>query len=326
MSCDTVPLSFDNLTSLWRDTSLNLRWDSVFVLPLWLKAWWHEFGARLEEYMLAVRENGKIIGIAPLRVKEGRAAFIGSADVCDYLDFAIATGKDTAFFTALLDYLRHNGIKELYLESLRADSATYTHLVELARRRGCSVSCTLDNVSLDLELPAVWEEYLGLLTAKQRREVGRKLRRLQEAGEVQYSIIEDKDTVRETMDVFLKLLRASRKDKSDFMTAPMESFFRSIADTMATAGLLRMGVLKIRTIPVACVMCFDYNDTIYLYNSGYDPMYSYLSVGLLSKVLSIKDSIERGKTIYDFLKGAEEYKYRLGGREIPIYSCRITIS
>ena len=70
MSCDTVPLSFDNLTSLWRDKSLNLRWDSVFVLPLWLKAWWHEFGAGLEEHMLAVRENGKIAVLGVL-IREG---------------------------------------------------------------------------------------------------------------------------------------------------------------------------------------------------------------------------------------------------------------
>jgi hypothetical protein len=64
---------------------------------------------------------------------------------------------------------------------------------------------------------------------------------------------------------------------------------------------------------------------VYLYNSGYDPTHSYLSVGLLSKVLSLKDSIDAGRNTCDFLKGAEEYKYRLGGREIPIYSCHIAL-
>ncbi len=83
--------------------------------------------------------------------------------------------------------------------------------------------------------------------------------------------------------------------------------------------------MSIRALPVATVMCFDYNNTVYLYNSGYDPPHSYLSVGLLSKVLSIKDSIERGRKRYDFLKGAEEYKYRLGGKEIPIYCCSIAL-
>ena len=164
-----------------------------------------------------------------------------------------------------------------------------------------------------------------MLIPKQRHELGRKLRRLYEAGDIEYSTIEDRDAVQGIMDVFLKLLRDSREDKAAFMTPGMESFFRSVAEAMAKAGLLRFGMLKINGLPVACVMCFDYNDKVCLYNSGYDPLHSYLSVGLLSKALSIKDSIERGRKTYDFLKGAEEYKYRLRGVEIPIYSCRIVL-
>ncbi len=71
-------------------------------------------------------------------------------------------------------------------------------------------------------------------------------------------------------------------------------------------------------------MCFDYNNTVFLYNNGYDPQYSFLSVGLISKALCIKASIERGRGKFDFLKGAEEYKYRLGGKEVNLYSCQIS--
>jgi CelD/BcsL family acetyltransferase involved in cellulose biosynthesis len=325
MSYSLTEQSFDSLISSWTDLRDCLAWNSVFVLPYWLEAWWREFGTGAEKRLCDIRENGNIIGIAPLMVKDGRASFIGSADVCDYMDFVIAPGKEQAFFTLLLDHLRHSDISELYLESLRPDSAAYTNLVDLAKNQGCTVSCTLEDVSLDLDLPAAWEEYLEMLTTKQRREVSRKLRRLYEAGDIEYSTIEDAQTVPETMDVFLKQLRDSRRDKATFMTARMESFFRSIAETMAGAGLLRFSILKIHALPVASVMCFDYNDKVYLYNSGYDPLHSYLSVGLLSKVLSIKDSIERGRKKFDFLKGAEEYKYRLGGKEIPIYSCRIAL-
>ena len=109
------------------------------------------------------------------------------------------------------------------------------------------------------------------------------------------------------------------------MTAQIESFFRSVAGTMAEAKLLRLGILELDAVPTAMVTCFDYNDTVYLYNSGYDTEYSALSVGLLSKVLCIKDSIQRGRKRFDFLKGAEVYKYHLGGKEIPLYSCQVSI-
>jgi len=71
---------------------------------------------------------------------------------------------------------------------------------------------------------------------------------------------------------------------------------------MGQAGLLRLGLLELNAIPVATAMYFDHNDTVFLYNNGYDPQYSFLSVGLISKVLCIKDSIERGRRKFDFLR------------------------
>ena len=94
---------------------------------------------------------------------------------------------------------------------------------------------------------------------------------------------------------------------------------------MAAAGLLKLGILEMDGHIMAAVICFDYDDRIYLYNSGYDPGFNYLSVGLLSKVLCIKESIESGKKIFDFLKGDEPYKYNLGGQEVPLYRYQISL-
>lgn len=73
------------------------------------------------------------------------------------------------------------------------------------------------------------------------------------------------------------------------------------------------------------IMYFDYRNNVYLYNSAYDPDYKSLSVGIISKARCIQDSIEKGKRIFDFLKGPEQYKYYLGGKEIPLYNYRISL-
>ena len=153
----------------------------------------------------------------------------------------------------------------------------------------------------------------------------RKLRRLSESGKLNYHFVDNLETVAGTMDTFIRMFAESRPDKATFLTGQRESFFRLLADTMARAGLLQLGVLELDDQPTAMIMCFDYNDCRYLYNSGYDPEYNSLSVGLLSKVLAIKDSIQRGIKSFDFLKGAEAYKYHLGGKEVPLYRCQITI-
>ena len=317
--------SFASLNSYWTDSRHNLNWGSIFVFPGWSQVSWQVFGSGAELYLGVVRQREKIIGIAPLLVKEKTASIIGSADVCDYLDFIVAPGMGRDFFSVLLDDLRQKGINHLDLRRLRPDSTVLTDLVAIAKERRYDIRCQLVDVSLELELPSTWDEYLATLTGKQRREVRRKLRRLWEAGNVDYHIVEDSAAVHDVMDTFLKLFSESREDKATFMTAQMESFFRSLADTMAEAGLLRLGILELDTLPTAIVMCFDYNDCVYLYNSGYNPRYSALSVGLLCKVLCIKDSIQRGRKRFDFLKGGEPYKYHLGGREIPLYSCHIII-
>ena len=317
--------NFSYLKSYWNNPSHNLRWNSIFVSPIWLQVWWQAFGAEEELYLRTVREREKIIGIAPLRLKDKRARIIGSADVCDYLDFVVTPGMEENFFTALLNDLKQTGINHLDLSPLRPDSTALTNLVPIAQSQGHEVLYHLEDVSLELDLPSTWEEYLLVLTTKQRHEVRRKLRRLSEEGKETYHLIKDKTAAHNAMDAFLKLFTKSREDKATFLTTQMDSFLRSLVDSMAEAGLLRFGILELDTLPVAIVMCFDYHDCIYLYNSGYNPQYASLSVGLLSKILCIKESIQEGRKRFDFLKGAETYKYHLGGREIPLYRCQITI-
>lgn len=314
----------DSLASSWIKLR-HLRWDHIFVLPCWLEVWWREFGSGAEPYLCAVRQGETVIGIAPLLLKGEKTSFIGSADVCDYLDFVVEPGREQDFFDILIDNLRQKGIGRLDLNCLRPESTAAANLVSIARNRGYEVSWNQEDVSLELDLPATWEEYLEMLTAKQRHEVKRKLKRLQEVGDIDYCVVDDNEAVPYIVDVFLRLFRDSREDKATFMTAQVESFFRSVAKTMAEVGLLRLGILQFNASPAAAVMYFDYNDMVYLYNSGYDPQYSSLSVGLLSKVLCIKDSIQRGRKRFDFLKGNEMYKYRLGGNEVPIYSCQIVL-
>ena len=316
--------SFGSLASYCLESRYPSMWGCIFVLPPWLEVWWHEFGFEAELYLGTVRQGGTLTGIAPLLLKGAEAFFIGSADVCDYLDFIVVPGRESDFFNILLDDLRWRGISRLNLRPLRPNSTVLTHLIGIARGRRYEVSCEVEDISLELDLPPTWQDYLRTLTQKQRHEVRRKLRRLWEAGDVNYRVVEDSESASQSIDIFLRLFRESRQDKAIFLTARMESFFTSLAKAMGQAGLLRLGILELGHFPAAAVMCFDYKNTVFLYNNGYDPQYGFLSVGFISKVLCIKDSVERGKGKFDFLKGAEEYKHRLGGKEMTLYGCQVS--
>jgi CelD/BcsL family acetyltransferase involved in cellulose biosynthesis len=325
MSYTIFENSLADLNAYRIDSQQKLNWSSVFVLPDWMQVWWHVFGAGNEMSIRTVRDGDKVIGIAPLMIKDRTACFIGGTDVCDYCDFVTVPGREKDFFNAWLDDLKNRDIESLDLKHVRPDSTVLKSLSDIAEERGYAVATAKEDVSVEMDLPATFEEYLDLLDTKQRHEVRRKMRRLTEEGKIEYRFIDKGGALMLAMNTFFKMFVESRQDKAVFLTEQMKSYFNLLADTMAGNGLLRLGVLELDSKPVAEIMCFDYNDCIYLYNSGYDPQYVSLSAGLLSKVFAIKDSIEQGKKRFDFLKGDETYKYHLGGKEVPLYRCRISI-
>jgi CelD/BcsL family acetyltransferase involved in cellulose biosynthesis len=164
---------------------------------------------------------------------------------------------------------------------------------------------------------------LLLLNGKHRHEVRRKLRRLLEAGRIDFKSVAEVEDAHAGMDYFLRLFKLNRPDKFAFMTDRMEAFFRCLSEEMAGCGILKLFFLEVDDTRTAAAMCFDYAGTRYLYNNGYDDRYSQLSVGNLSKVLSIQDGIRAGLKKYDLLKGAEVYKQRLGAEPVSLYRCRI---
>jgi CelD/BcsL family acetyltransferase involved in cellulose biosynthesis len=314
--------SFESIYDTWKKLYEDSTTAPIFASPEWSKIWWQQFGSETKLYLGAFKQGSRVTGIAPLQIKGDIATFIGSIDVCDYLDFVVAPGSEDAFFGELLDNLRAAGTLRLELAPLRPESTVRTGLMNTASKYNWKTACSQEDVTVELDLPSSWEEYLQLLSGKQRHELNRKLRRLNEEGDLAHRTVTD--TSQPDIDTFLRLFRDSRQDKAAFLTPQMESFFRAIGQAMAEQNLLRLNVLELNNKAVAATMCFDYKDTVYLYNSGYEPDYGWLSVGVISKALCIKAAIERHKKRFDFLKGDEAYKYHLGGQEKPLYSCSLS--
>ena len=295
------------------------------MLPSWLEVWWQHFGNGSEPYIVSIRYKDRPIGVAPLWIQEKTARLVGEGSVCDYLDFVVAPGKAHIFYSHLLDHLKREGITRLVLKQLRPDSSVFTYLIPVAEKMGCQIDFESSDQSYELELPPSWDSYLNELTGKERHEIRRKFRRLHEAGHINYRTVDEVSAVRSEMETFLTLFKSNRADKSAFMTGQMLSFFRDLALAMAKDRIVKLSFLEIDGKAIAAVMCFDFQSTMYLYNNGYDRQYRSLSVGLLCKVLNIRESIQSGKKTYDLLKGSEPYKHRLGGKPIPLYRCDIGI-
>ena len=311
----------DRLKGYRPDDGSRLEWDCLFMLPPWLGPWCSYFGEGAQTHLYVVKKSDEVLGVAPLAVTGDTASLISDSDLIDYSDFIVAPSREIEFFSILFDHLRREGVSRLQTGRVRADSTALSCLQAYSTPLGWDVSCNPVDVLYEIDLADTWEGYLGILSAKERHETRRKFRRLESAGRVGQRVVEDKKDVLHAMDIFISLFRSNRTEKAQFMAGNVESFFRSLAVEMADAGLLMLFFLELNDKPVASTMCFDYRSTVYLYNNGYDRHFDHLSVGLLSKVLSIQESIKRGRKKYNFLRGSEAYKGRLGGHPVRLYRC-----
>ena len=281
--------NFDNVFAHWQRNDGNLPWNCLFVLPVWLKTWWQHFGGDAVLRLLSVRHEGRIVGIAPLQRRDDTLRLIGDHNVCDNLDIIVAPQHATEFYHCLINYCQQNGIKRLELEPVRGDSSVMTQLLAVAEKRGCGFTYADIDVSYELNLPDSWEDYLSILRGKERHEIRRKLRRLDDAGQLNFRRVDVARSFKEDMETFFDLFRSNRSDKADFMNDQMVAFFKELAEALNEVKILRLFFLELDEIPVAATMCFDYRSTMYLYNNGFDKRFGSLSVGVLSKVLSIKE-------------------------------------
>ena len=317
-----TPQSFASVSEEWQQLLPQCASDSLFLTPLWQDVWWREMGSG-ELQLLRVAQDDRLLGVAPLACDGPEWRFLGDTSVFDYQDFIVSKGAETSFFQALLDYLEEETWETLDLVSLRDGSPTLEVLPGLARERGHEVVIEVEGVAPGVCLPVAWDDYLARLSRKDRHELRRKLRRLQRAGEYHTVAVRDAQELPAAMDEFLSLMRTSRVDKEQFLTPEREHFFRSIGQELSHAGQIQLYFLQVNGSRAAGALCFDYRGRRLLYNSGYDLDFSPLSVSLLLKAFCLQEAIEQGMDYFDFLRGAEPYKYDLGAKDVSLYHMTI---
>ena len=320
MSYSVQVEDFESIEDEWERILPLCQANTIFVTPLWQQLWWRHFGRDSRLQILSLAEDGERLGIAPLILgDDGDLSFLGDTDLFDYHDFLVIEGKEAAFYDALWSRLVEMDWHTLDLRSLRQGSPTLERLPALAGRHGLEVEIVEEDKAPIAWLPSTWEEYVAGLKKKDRHELRRKLRRLEAADSARQYTCDSPDTIACCMQDFFTLLRASSPDKNEFMTHAREDFFLDVAQHLTRRDQFKLFFLEVDDKRVASCICFDYADSYLLYNSGYDPSYSALSIGLLNKALSLKEAIEEGKQSFDFLRGTERYKYNLGGKDQAVY-------
>jgi CelD/BcsL family acetyltransferase involved in cellulose biosynthesis len=309
----------------WNGLLDRSRLPSVFLTWQWQTEWSQAFTAERPIQILAATDAaGTLAGLLPL-YEDGpeRQRILGGVDVSDYLDLIAPDGGEAEVWTALLQH-RSSQAVAWDLHGIRSASPTATLLPELAPAHGLTASVEREDRCPVLALPKSWDEYLARLSGKDRHELRRKIRRLERelpgASTSSHATVAGWD---EAMTRFLTLHRLSKVGKARFMDERMERFFRSATARLAAAGWARLWFLEFEGAAVAAFLCLEYGGSVGLYNSGFDPARAALAPGIVLLAHVIRDAIDRGFPVFDFLRGEEPYKYGFGPSPEDVLNVRV---
>jgi CelD/BcsL family acetyltransferase involved in cellulose biosynthesis len=324
----TTPDAFDQLTNEWNTLLKQSSSKTLFLTREWQQTWWRELGEG-ELRILAFREEatGTLVGIAPLFFEENalggvQITLVGCKEVSDYLDFIFVHDHEEACFRAVIDFLKSAEVPTWHtigLCNIIETSPTLSTFRDMLAAEGWQPATTLEDVCPIITLPDSFDAYLAMLDGKERRELQRKLRRATEDTSITFA--NDASTLDKDVDDFLALMRASMVSKSSFMTPRMERFFHAIARTMFDAGWLQLAFLEVDGVRAAAYLNFVWDDAVLVYNSGLDPQkFAYLSPGQVLIARLIEKAIDEKRCTFDFLQGNEDYKYKLGGKDVKLFT------
>jgi CelD/BcsL family acetyltransferase involved in cellulose biosynthesis len=305
----------------WEALHADSRPRSPFMSWTWQREWLAVFGeGRRLELRSITEPNGRLLAVLPLvEIAPGRLMLAGGADVSDYLDLLVREGRETDAWIALLEArAAEPAVWELH--AVPGASPTVTALPALAAAVGLVASAPVEERCPVLQLPDSWEAFLAALPKKHRHELTRKIRRFErEVPEGRIAWETTPAGIDARLDQFVALHRASREGKAKFMDDRMERFFRRAITALAARGGARLALLDTASGPVAAFVTLEWEGTVGLYNSGFEPAHAALSPGLVLLAGVVRDAIERGRRTFDFLRGEERYKYEFGPTPEPVH-------
>lgn len=299
--------------------ALRDEWDALwradpratpFQSPHWLLPWWRHVGQGELRSLELRDDDGRLVGLAPLYVYTSasgqRQLFPVGMATTDYLEPLALAGWEREVAATVFTRAPDFEWDMLEWPQLRRDAAL------LARGH-----CEPGEPNPVLALPASMPNS----TLQNLRNARRRAAR---AGAVSFELAQAQDIPEFLAALFrLHARRWSGRDEPGvFADAGVRRMHEEAAPLLHAAGMLRLHGLRLDGELVSVVYALAHGRRCYSYIGGFAPQHASFSPGSLLIAHAIEHAAAEGATAFDFLRGAEAYKYRWGAVDQPMFTLR----
>jgi CelD/BcsL family acetyltransferase involved in cellulose biosynthesis len=293
---------------------ISVGWDALaeecgappFERPEWFRAWSAAFGSGTP-WLVVNSSNGEIVAVLPLVRSRGG---LHSATNEHTPRFGLLA-RDEAAARELAVWVFERRPRSVTLEYVDPDHFGSRELEAAAVSRGYRVLTTTYERSPYLAIDGSWEDYEHGLSGRVRRDLDRRLRRLEELGPVRLDVSDGTDGRTEQLTEGFRLEPSGWKAAQGTAVTSREEtrrFYEELAEWAAENGWLRLSFLRVGEQAVAFQYGFEAGGTYYFLKGGYDPDYRRYAPGKLLLRALLERAYATGLRRFDFLGADDPFK------------------
>jgi CelD/BcsL family acetyltransferase involved in cellulose biosynthesis len=315
----TVPTD-PAVAAAWEALYARTSSATPFQSPAWQRSLLQNPQALRRLRFFTIYQNERLIGVLPLEARRGGILRSSGALLSDYLDPLIDPQFAEACWPAALKGIRKLAPGcSLVLENVRDEACGGCGMLgNYASAAGFAVGDAIDSAVARIALPKTWDEYLNSLDKHEKKELKRKLNKAETQGGAKLEVCTDPSTIVAEITAMFELINGANAGKARKAKWVFPRHFALSAPAMAASGKLVLYKLIIENKHAAGLIALPTQRGQILWNTTFDPGMKQWSPGIVMFAMLIRRAIEQGDTVFDLLRGQNDYKYRLGAADYPL--------
>jgi CelD/BcsL family acetyltransferase involved in cellulose biosynthesis len=296
-----------------KDDTVFLTWENIVTSVQFIDS-------KNTMRLLFAMDEDKILGIAPLRQSSYKLFNGLSYTVIEPLAYGnsdytgiILTERETECLQSFVKYLfQYKNWDFIYLYDIPETSILSNILIQ-SRQSFPRFTIEKGRICPYLPLPDSVDDLLEGLSAKFRKNLRRSIKALEaNFGKIELKQFDELFSLEEGMAAFFDLHQKrwlSKGNEGVYHTDESRQKTMNSVKFLAEKGWLQLYFLTVDNKPIATQFCLEYKQKLHYGLGGFDPAFSSYSVGNIIILKVIEQSIQRKIKEYDFMKGAESYKF-----------------
>jgi CelD/BcsL family acetyltransferase involved in cellulose biosynthesis len=300
--------------------------STVFCSPTWQSAVVNEFVPAGQFRLITVMRGEELLAVLPLGLNSASMLETPGRWVTDYLDPLIDAGAADECWAVILELLNDLwdwSVAGVRLQLIRGDSPLRKIVKTLCPKFGFEYQERRVTTAPYIPLPATWDDYLATLDGHERKEIKRKIRNAQTKGQLRWLTLTQPEEMAAALERALSGMRQAESFKADFTEEVLVGFLRRLCPMLSRQGDFYAQELWLDGKASAWLLCLRSAQGPMIYNTSYDFAQKQWSPGIVSFSLAIQDAITAGNPVFNLLRGGEEYKKRLGAKDLELF--RVTL-